>query len=148
MESNAQVRHSLPETAGGGSHAERLGGAGPVLAVAESTGVHEKIAFTIQEPSDDSSPRCALAPEHNTPGKNYTVVQASELSLLSPKNRILLFLHGPTILFFLSFFYFIIFTFTYMCIHVLGRPSPPSPFQAGPVPPSCSLILLKRKHKR
>jgi hypothetical protein len=45
---------------------------------------------------------------------------------------------------------FIIFTFTYMCVHYLGHlPAPNTPyFWAKPVLPSCSLILLKRKHRR
>jgi hypothetical protein len=48
------------------------------------------------------------------------------------------------------FILFIIFTFTLMCIHCLGHhhPTTPTPlFQAEPAPPSCSLILLNRKHK-
>jgi hypothetical protein len=43
------------------------------------------------------------------------------------------------------YFYFIIFTFTHMCIHCLH--TTPLPYQAEPVPLSCSLILLKRKYK-
>jgi hypothetical protein len=40
-------------------------------------------------------------------------------------------------------FYFIIFTFTHMCIH-FGATSSPHCFQAELVPPSCSLILLRK----
>jgi hypothetical protein len=43
-------------------------------------------------------------------------------------------------------FYFIIFTFTYMCIYYLGH-LPSSHLWAEPVPPSFSLILLKKKYK-
>jgi hypothetical protein len=45
-----------------------------------------------------------------------------------------------------AYFFCIVFIFTHICIHCLGHlPSPT--LQAEPVPPSCSLILLKRKHK-
>jgi hypothetical protein len=47
-------------------------------------------------------------------------------------------------------FYFIVFTFAYMCIHCFNPPLPlplPHRLWAEPVPCSCSPILLKKKHK-
>jgi hypothetical protein len=48
----------------------------------------------------------------------------------------------------LPYFNFIIFIFIHMCIHCLGYFSPTPCFQEDPAPPSCSPILLKRKHKQ
>jgi hypothetical protein len=45
-------------------------------------------------------------------------------------------------------FNFIIFTFTYMCIHYLDHLNPIPCLWAESVSPSCSLILLKKKHIR
>jgi hypothetical protein len=54
---------------------------------------------------------------------------------------------APSTAFFFSVFYFICHFYIYLHVYILfGPPLPSNPLQAKPVLPSCSLILLKKKH--